>query len=75
MKKDKSVVCARNQVEAHMAGGMGEEWHNEAGEGGRGQITKGLISYKRSLNLILRAVRATEGRRVIMSDKSFLSTY
>lgn len=32
-------------------GGMGEEWHNEAGEGRRGQITKGLLSYNKEFEL------------------------
>lgn len=49
--KSISLVCAGNQVEAHVAGGMGEEWHNEAGEGRRGQITKGLLSYNKEFEL------------------------
>lgn len=44
-KTNESLVSAGNQVEAAVAGGR-EEWHNEAGKGGRGQITKGIISYK-----------------------------
>lgn len=43
---NESLVYAGNQVEAHVAEGRAEEWHNEAGKGGRDQITKGTVNYK-----------------------------